>query len=84
MHIGYCLTCYGDESHVFSAPISATRDDARTVLDRTHLINGAPLTEDQVKALREYLIGEVEIGWDKNLEFFLEGHNLPEDDHDWL
>ena len=62
MHVGYCLSCYGEDSYVFSAPLSATREDARKMLDRKHMINGEPLTEAQVKALRPFLIGEVEIG----------------------
>lgn len=83
MHVGYCISCYGDESHVFSVPLSLSPDDARRVLHRTQLINGEPLTEDQVKGLRQYALGEIEIGWDENLNFFFEGQNLPDDDHDW-
>mgnify|MGYP001014306809 CR=1 FL=1 len=84
MHIGYCISCYSEKSYVFSAPISATRDDARKVLDRKFMINGEPLTEDQVKALRVYAIGEIEIGWEDNLKFYLEGHNLPDDEVEWV
>ncbi len=84
MHVGYCLSCYGENSYVFSAPLSTTRDEARKVLERKHLINGDPLTEAQVRALREHALGEVEIGWDENLSFFFEGRNLPEDDSKWL
>ena len=47
------------------------------------MINGEPLTEDQVKALRVYAIGEIEIGWEDNLKFYLEGHNLPDDEVEW-
>ena len=80
MHVGYCISCYGEETHVFSAPISATRMEARKILSREFIINGEPLSKMQLEGLRPFLIGDIEIGWDDTLEFLLEGHNLPDDD----
>ncbi len=79
MHQGYCISCYGKKSYVFSAPISASSEEVQLILRRKSVINGEPLTHQQLKKLQPYLIGEVEIGWDDNLAFYLEGQNLPED-----
>lgn len=83
MHTGYCISCYGEESCLFSAPISAKRYDLQKVLAREFLINGEPLTQDEVIALRSYTIGEIEIGWGQNLSFYLEGYNLPDTVEEW-
>ncbi len=58
------------------------REDVGIILGRTYPINGEPLTEAEVNALRQFA-EEVEIGWDENLSFFLEGHNLPDNDNEW-
>lgn len=79
MHIGFSISCYGQDSYVFSVPITATPEDIQAILGRTHPINGEPLTETELGALRKFT-GDVEIGWDQNLSFFLEGHNIPNDD----
>ena len=47
------------------------------------MINGEPLTQNELIALRPYLLYEVEVGWDKNLNFYLEGSNLPDSDDEW-
>jgi len=83
IHVGYCISCYSEDSYVFSAPISASRDEARPLLNRKSMINGEPLTQNELIALRPYLLYEVEVGWDKNLNFYLEGSNLPDSDDEW-
>jgi hypothetical protein len=52
-----------------------TKADAQKMLKRAHVINGDPLTKNEVSLLKEFVMGEVEIGWDENLEFFIEGRN---------
>ena len=83
IHVGYCISCYGDDSYVFSAPISVSRDEARALLNRKWMINGEPLTQNELIALRPYLLYEVEVGWDENLNFYLEGSNLSASDDEW-
>ncbi len=83
MHIGYCISCYGESSYVFSVPISSTRNRVQSLIGLASPI-GEHLTRDQLMSLRVDLLGEVEIGWDDHLNYFIEGHNLPEDDSEWI
>ena len=85
MHIGYTLSCYGQNSHIYSTPITAARDEVRAVLKgRRFLINGDPLTEDEFRALAQFASKDIELGWDPNLEYLLEGMNLPQEDSKWI
>ena len=84
MHVGFCISCYGDDSHIFSAPISATPNEAREILNRRILISGEELNTSELEALRAYLINGTEIGWVDSLNYYLEGQNIPEADEEWV
>lgn len=84
MHVGYCISGYTDGSFVFGVPISASRTQVRAQPKRDLMIGGGSLSKDQVELLRQHVIGDVEIGWDEHLTYELEGHNLPEDDSEWV
>ena len=84
MHVGYCISCYGESSYIFSVPISSSRSRMQSILGEDSQIIGEQLTREQLLALRSDLLGEVEVGWDDCLNYFVEGQNLPEDDSEWF
>jgi hypothetical protein len=75
MRIRYCLSCYGTDAYVFSIPVRASEAWLKKFLGRKHLINAIPLRRRQVEALRARLPRDIEVGWHKGLEFFLEGRS---------
>ncbi len=69
----YCVSCYGEESHVFSIPLKTSAVWLKKTLRRKTLFNGDALTKNQVEALRCKLPELTELGWDPVLEYYLEG-----------
>jgi len=73
MKTPYSLGCYGTDAYVFSIPLEASTNWLKKTLRRNDLINGVPLRESQVKALRQKLPNDIEVGWHRELRYFLEG-----------
>lgn len=79
-HIGYALACYtGDHCHLYSIPIDATTQDLRSELGWQYPINAEPLTLGEFQKVFPFVIGCIELDWSENLEFLIEGMNLPLD-----
>jgi len=85
MHIGYILSCYAENSHVYSIPISVSRDEARKILPkRKYIIDGNPLTKEEFGKLSPFLAEGVELGWHEAFEHVIEGLNLPDAVNEWM
>jgi len=71
----YCISCYGSDSYVFSVPVRASEGWLKKVLRRKTLISGGRLSRKQFKAIWLRVPKGIEIGWDTNLKYFLEGRS---------
>lgn len=78
-HVGYSLSCYRGDSSIYSIPLDASTELLKGLLDRTHVINGEPVTKEQFVAVFPYIVGSIELCWHGDLEFLIEGANLPLD-----
>ena len=78
-HVGYCLSCYKIGGPVYTIPVEVTTKEIKEVLARDHPINGMPLEQEELKKIYPYVQGYIEICWHDDLQFFLEGMNLPDD-----
>ncbi len=78
MKYQYRLGCYGPDAYVFSIPLHTTAAWLQRNLGRTFVINGEPLTFEQVQILRPKFPRGTEIGWFARLEYFVEGSPRPQ------
>ncbi len=76
-HIGYCLSCYRNGRSIYSIPLGASTESLAMTLNRSNIINGDPLTKLEFVAVFPDIIGAIELCWHEDLEFFIEGQNLP-------
>jgi hypothetical protein len=78
-HVGYTLCCYRENGPIYSLPIDVPTGLLKELLEREHVINGEPLTKRQFAAVFLHVIGSAELCWHDDLEFLVEGANLPLD-----
>gem|GEM_PF-1894344 len=76
-HAGYCLSCYRPEGVVFSIPMDASTSSLSEILGRSSPINGEPLSKAEFVTVFTFVIGAIELCWHDDLEFLIEGMNLP-------
>jgi hypothetical protein len=76
-HVGYCLGCYRDNRLIYSIPLDAGTETLLGMPDRSNVINGDPLTKEEFAALFPHVVGTIELCWHDDLEFLIEGMNLP-------
>ena len=81
-HVGYCLSCCLNYSPVYSIPLQVTPEKIKKALGRSIPISGEPLTKEQLKAVYAFVDGYIELCWNDDLEFFVNGMNLPDDWND--
>ena len=79
VHIGYCLSCYKTGGPVYTIPLDVTTKEIKEILKREHPISGMPLEKEELKKVYPYVQESIEICWHDDLEFYLEGMNLPGD-----
>jgi hypothetical protein len=78
-HVGYTLGCYRDNGKIYSLPLDAASGVLKNLLEREFVISGESLTKLQFVALFRHVIGAAELCWHDDLEFVVEGANLPLD-----
>ncbi len=78
-HVGYCLSCYRNNVPVYSIPVDATTEALLRVLNRPNVISGEALTKAEFASVFPYIVGTIELCWHEDLEFVIEGQNLPSD-----
>ena len=70
----YYISCFVDDTAVFSVPITSTEELLERVLKRGKFpINGEPLERYEFEELKKYLVEGVEVGWHPSFKYFLEG-----------
>ncbi len=78
-HIGYVLSCYRENAVIYSIPLNVSTVILKKLLGRANLINAEPLTKTEFVAIFPHIIGAIELCWHEDLEFLVEGMNLPPD-----
>jgi hypothetical protein len=76
-HVGYCLGCYRDNRVIYSIPLDATTETLLGMIERPNVINGEALTKREFAAVFPHVVGTIELCWHDDLEFVIEGMNLP-------
>jgi hypothetical protein len=78
-HVGYVLSCLREHRAIYSIPLDATTLILKELLGRAYPINAEPLTKPEFVAVFPHIIGSIELCWFDDLEFLIEGTNLPLD-----
>ena len=60
-------------------PLEVSTKKIKEILKREHPISGMPLEKEELKKVYPYVQGYIELCWHDDLEFYLEGMNLPDD-----
>lgn len=76
-HVGYCISCYDAEGPLFSIPISVSTAQLRQTLGKQWPIDATPLTREELEAVYLFVTGYISLGWREELEYYIEGNNLP-------
>lgn len=78
-HVGYVLSCYREHGTIYSIPLDASIVTLKELLGRAYPINAEPLTKPEFAAVFPHIVGAIELCWHDDLEFLIEGVNLPPD-----
>lgn len=76
-HVGYCLCCYRADGPIYSIPLATSTENLLEILKRRNVINGKALTKREFTAVFPHLVGAAELCWRDDLEFVIEGRDLP-------
>jgi hypothetical protein len=60
-HVGYCISCYDGDGHIFSIPISASTNELRQILGKQWPIDATPLTHEELEAVYRFVFGYISI-----------------------